>query len=118
MIGNRALWKAEKKERDYDPQQEITRPLYPERSDVMVYNEKGEAYCHCPASGKRRELAFSGFEKERGCLKFRCPAAAYDLACAGRQACSEAAGIAPGPWGRVVRIPLARACRPPELRAG
>ncbi len=108
VIDNRALWKAEKKEPDYDPRQEITRPLYPERGDVMVYSEKGEVYCHCPASGERRELAFSGFEKERGCLKFRCPAAAYDLECAGRQACSEAAGIAPGPWGRIVRIPLER----------
>ncbi len=108
VIDIRALWKAEKKEPDYDPQHEITRPLYPERSDVMVYSEKGEVYCHCPASGERRELAFSGFEKQRGCLKFRCPAAAYDLECAGRQACSEAAGIEPGPWGRIVRIPLER----------
>ena len=33
VIDNRALWKAEKEEPDYDPQQEITRPLYPERSE-------------------------------------------------------------------------------------
>ncbi len=108
VIDNRTLWKEEKKEPGYDPEQQITRPLYPERSDVMVYSEKGEVYCHCPASGERRELAFQGFEKERGCLKFRCPAAAYDLECAGRHACSEAAGIAPGSWGRIVRIPLER----------
>jgi len=72
----------------------------------VTYSEKGAVYCHCPASGTRREMAFQGFEKERGSLKFRCPAAAYDLDCAGRQECAEAAAVQPGAYGRIVRVPL------------
>ncbi len=108
VIDNRALWKAEKEEPGYDPQQEITRPLYPGRADVMVYSEKGVVSCQCPVTGVRREMAFSGFEKERGCLKYRCPAAAYGLECAGRAECAKAAGVQPGAYGRIVRIPLER----------
>ncbi len=75
-------------------------------ADVVGYNEKGEVFCHCPLTGQRREMAFSGFEAKRGCLKFRCPAAAYDLECAGRAECAKAAGVQPGSYGRIVRIPL------------
>ena len=108
VIDNRLLWKAEKEEQGYDPKQEITRPLFPERTDVVVYSEKGVVSCHCPVTGTPREMAFCGFEKERGRLKYRCPAAAYDLECAGKEQCAKAAGVAPGPWGRIVRIPLER----------
>jgi hypothetical protein len=108
VIDIRALWKAEKEQPGYDPSQAITRPLFPDRTDVVVYSEKGSVYCHCPLSDERREMAFSGLEKERGCLKYRCPAAAYQLECAGREECARAAGAKPGPWGRIVRIPLER----------
>ncbi len=74
--------------------------------DVVTYSEKGRIYCHCPLTGERREMAFQGFEKARGCLKFRCPAAAYDLECKGRAECAKAAGVAPGAYGRIVRVPL------------
>ncbi len=108
VIDIRALWKAEKQEPGYDPEHEITRPLFPERADVVVYSEKGNVYCHCPASGERREMAYQGFEQARGSLKYRCPAAAYDLECAGRVECAQAAVIQPGAWGRIVRVPLER----------
>ncbi|MCH8888584.1 MAG: transposase [SAR324 cluster bacterium] len=108
VIDNRALWKVEKKEPGYDPQQEITRPLFPGRADVVVYSEKGVVSCQCPVTGARREMAFSGFEQDRDSLKYRCPAAAYDLECAGRTECAKAAGVQPGSYGRIVRIPLER----------
>ncbi len=108
VIDTRLLWREEKAETGRDPGEEITRPLYLQRADVVSYSEKGRVYCHCPASGERREMAFSGFEKERGGLKLRCPAAAYDLECARRRDCAEAAGLRPGPWGRIVRVPLER----------
>lgn len=100
------MWKAEQAEQGCDPAEEITRPLFPVRTDVVVYSEKGVVSCQCPVAGARREMAFSGFEQERGSLKYRCPAAAYDLECRGREECAKAAGVAPGAYGRIVRIPL------------
>lgn len=108
VIDSRAMWRAEKAEPGYDPNKEITRPLFPGRADVVVYSEKGGVYCHCPATGERREMAFAGFEAKRGCLKYRCPAAAYDLDCKGREQCAEAGGVKPGSYGRIVRVPLER----------
>ncbi|EZW61592.1 hypothetical protein HWG47_03160 [Staphylococcus aureus] len=35
----------------------------------VVHNFKGNVYCHCPISGKQREMANGGFEKDRGTLK-------------------------------------------------
>ena len=52
------------------------------------------------------ELAFQGFEADRGTLKYRCPAAAYDLTCRGRAICHRQAGCKAGEYGRVVRIDL------------
>ena len=106
VIDNRELWREEKGEQGRDPSEPITRPLYPQRADVVTYNEEGRVYCHDPVSGERREMAYQGFEKERGCLKFRCPAAAYDLQCAGKEQCAQAAAVQPGAYGRIVRVPL------------
>ncbi len=106
VIDTRAMWREENAEQGRDAGEEITRPLFPKRADVVVYNEKGCVYCHCPVSGTRREMAFSGFEKERNGLKYRCPAAAYDLKCAGREECAKAGGVRPGRYGRIVRVPL------------
>jgi hypothetical protein len=54
----------------------------------------------------QRDLAFQGFEADRDALKYRCPAAAYGLDCAGREACSRSGGVEPGDYGRIVRIKL------------
>lgn len=80
---------------------EKTRALYPERVDNIVYNNKGQIYCHCPVSGKVREMAYMGFEKGRETLKYRCPAGAYGLECEGKERCGNE-----GKYGRIVRIPL------------
>ncbi len=92
----------------------LTRPLYPGRADNIVHSEKGEVFCDCPETGKQRPLAFQGFEVARNnktaqavaCfkLKYRCPAAAYGLECAGRETCYRQAGTRAGAYGRIVRI--------------
>jgi len=84
---------------------ESTRCLDPDKADSIIYDEKGRLSCVCPWSGDVREMAFMGFEKDRKTLKYRCPAAAYDLDCAGRRICEK--GKAVGPFGRIVRVPLA-----------
>ena len=83
--------------------EEETKLLDPTRADNLVYDEKGQLYCHCPSDDERREMAYQGFEKSRNCLKYRCPAAAYGFPCAGRRQCGSGRY---GRYGRVVRVPL------------
>jgi hypothetical protein len=106
LIDTRELWREEKQHPDYDPSKPITRPLFPERVDTIVHTEKGSVHCICPHTGVQRDLAFQGFEADRNTLKYRCPAAAYDLDCQGRDACHHAGGVTPGAYGRIVRISL------------
>ena len=106
VIDSRRLWKDEKNEQDFDPEQEITRALNPDIVDNIVYTERGELRCVCPVSRVESTMAFWGFEADRDALKFRCPAAARGLECPGRSACEEAAPGNPGSYGRIVRVPL------------
>ena len=53
----------------------------------VVYDYRGQVYCHCPTTGVRRTMAYGGFEKDRGTLKYRCPAEHYGLTCKGQDAC-------------------------------
>ena len=64
----------------------------------VVYDYRGTVSCHCPKTGERREMAYGGFEADRGALKYRCPAAHYGLRCAGMSRC----GV-----GRSMRVSLA-----------
>ena len=111
LIDTRLLWREEKALPDYDPSQPILRPLYTDRVDSVLHSEKGEVICRCPATGDERPMAFCGFESERGTLKYRCPAAAYDLECKGQAAFYRNAGCRAGAYGRVVRIDLNTADR-------
>jgi hypothetical protein len=101
------------------PKDEPTRPLYPNRVEPFVYDERGGVYCVCPASGELRELALHGYDRTRDALKYRCPAAALGLTCAGRAECER--GRTCGTYGRVVWVPLAddvrRFCRIPRNTA-
>jgi hypothetical protein len=106
LIDTRALWREEKQLPEYDPSKPITRALDPERADTIVYTEKGSVHCICPVTGEQRDLAFQGFEADRDALKYRCPAAAYDLHCQGQAQCHQAGGVNPGEYGRIVRIKL------------
>lgn len=61
-------------------------------------NFKGQVFCYCPETGKEREMACGGFEKDRETLKKLCPAKQYGIACKGQSQCPITQGI---------RIPLA-----------
>lgn len=63
----------------------------------VTHNYKGTVYCHCPMTGKHREMANGGFEKDRNTLKKLCPTKQYGLNCEGAEACPVMQGI---------RIPL------------
>lgn len=49
-------------------------------------------FCICPESDEQRAIAFEGFERDRGTLKYGCPAAAYVPDCAGCSACHHKGG--------------------------
>jgi hypothetical protein len=75
----------------------------------VVYDYKGKVYCYCPETGKKREMAYGGFEKDRETLKYRCPARHYGLTCKGIDRCPVKSGIRiPLKEDRRVFTPLAR----------
>jgi len=92
LIDIRSMWKTED-----------TRLLDGGKADNVVYDESGRLYCHFPVSGESREMAFQEFEKDRGCLKYRCPAAVYDFECRGRSQCGNGSFRT---YGRIVRVSL------------
>jgi hypothetical protein len=53
----------------------------------VVYDYKGNVFCVCPVTGKQHEMAYGGFEKDRGTLKYICPALAYGISCEGCSKC-------------------------------
>jgi hypothetical protein len=77
--------------------------------DNIVYDCRGTVYCYCPGTNKRREMAFGGFEKDRGTLKYRCPARHYGVECQGMERCPAACGVrVPLAEDRRIFTPLAR----------
>jgi len=90
LIDTRLMWRTEKAAADYDATQPITRALFADRADTIVYTERGTVHCICPNTQEQRDMAFQGFEAERGTLKYRCPAAAYGLNCEGIAQCHRA----------------------------
>ena len=111
LIDVREMWREEKAAPGYDPSRPILRSLAEDGGGNVLHSEKGEVFCRCPATGEERPMAFQGFEADRGTLKYRCPAAACGLDCAGREACLRGAGSKAGDYGRVVRVDLAASDR-------
>jgi hypothetical protein len=111
VIDVRELWSEEKSEPGYDPEKPITRSLYPDRVDTIVYTEKGTIHCICPATGEQRDMAFCGFETGRNTLKYRCPAAVYGFECKGCGECSAMGNVSSQGYGRVVRINITKGDR-------
>ena len=107
LVDTRETWREEKAEPGYDPAEPILRSLAADGGGNVLHSEKGEVSCRCPATGTVRPMAFQGFEADRGTLKYRCPAAAYGMDCAGLDRCLRDAGSGAGDYGRVVRIDLA-----------
>lgn len=101
------MWSAEKKLPDYNPHEPIMRPIQTESVDNILHTEKGAIHCICPSTQSVKPMAFQGFESDRNTLKYRCPAAAYDMNCPGRTICETNAHLSNSTYGRVVRIQLA-----------
>lgn len=64
--------------------------MFENRQNIIGYDNFGTIYCYCPESGKRREMSFSGFEKDRESLKYTCPCKAYGVQCEGCKTCPYA----------------------------
>ena len=71
VIDTRKMWREEKAQGGRDRKATVTQPLDPEKADTIVFTERGEVRCVCPAMGTERPLSFHGFEADRGCLKYR-----------------------------------------------
>jgi len=91
------------------------RQLFPEQVDTIFYTAQGNVVCRCrdvPGTAKvpdplenYESMAYQGFESERGCLKYRCPAAARGVQCTQRHLCNQGCH---SEHGRIVRVPLKR----------
>ena len=74
--------------------------------------------CLCPRTlaarksgeaDKNREMAYGGFERDRGTLRYRCPARQYGYECAGAAECAALTGVRiPMELDRRVFTPMAR----------
>ena len=75
----------------------------------VVYNYRGTVYCYCLETGKKTEMAYGGFEKDRETLKYRCPAEHYGITCEGKDTCPIAGAVRiPMEGERRIFIPVAR----------
>lgn len=89
------------------------KPLDEHHHDTIYCGPTGAVCCKIdpfqPDDAKAyADMQFMGFEKDRGTLKYRCPAAAFGLECKNRAACRCRPQVRDGKYGRVVRIPLSR----------
>jgi len=79
-----------------------TRALYDDVKENVLYDEDGLVSCVCPDTGEVRDMTYWGHEKDRGTLKYRCPARVYGVSCSGIQECPRAQGS----YGKIVRIKI------------
>jgi hypothetical protein len=110
---NRALWDEYKIKPILDIRQtwkeepDKPRQLDPDRVDAIFFTENGHVLCRNldteDESRNYAEMAFEGFEESRGCLKYRCPAAALGIECTEKAMCNNGQHTE---HGRIVRIPL------------
>jgi hypothetical protein len=106
LIQNRSLW-----------QEELERPLPSGRYPLhLVHDEAGTVYCYNMAADPpvKQKMAYVGYDRERGAVKWRCPARHEGWDCPSDERCN--AGKA---YGLAVRIPCAEDLRrfPPLARA-
>ena len=79
-----------------------TRALYDDVNENVLYDEDGQVSCVCPDTGEIRNMVYWGYEKDRGTVKYRCPAKAYGVSCAGIHECPRAQGR----YGKIARVKI------------
>ena len=91
LIQNRSLWK---------DQTEQMLPGHDGNSNV-VYDESGTLYCYDTASAVpvKHKMAYIGYEKSRGTLKYRCPARHEGWTCPSEAKCNRDSR-----YGKTVRV--------------
>jgi len=94
LIQNRTMW-----------QEEPERPIPGKKGRYplnVLHDEAGTLYCYDQTSNPpvRRQMAYVGYEKDRGTLKYRCPARHDGFTCPNDGRCN--AGKA---YGLIVRVP-------------
>lgn len=57
-------------------------------TDNVVYDYKGTVYCVDMWHGSMKEMAYGGFEADRGTLKYRCPFDHYGCLCSWKPNCT------------------------------
>jgi hypothetical protein len=94
LIPNRSLWPEDDRERPL-PGQAGRYPLH------VVHDEAGTVYCYDRVSDPpvRHPMAYIGYEKGRGALKYRCPARHQGWACPSDGRCNEGRA-----YGLAVRV--------------
>ncbi len=106
VIQNRALWKTE-------PERVLPGGRYPLN---LVHDEAGTVHCYDTVSDPpvRHRMSYVGYEKDRGTVKYRCPARHEDWVCP-----SEAKCNAGRDYGLTARVPCELDLRrfPPSPRA-
>lgn len=84
VIDIRNMWK--------DPDKTLQLQDY----ENVIYDYKGDVYCVCMETGKKREMCVGGFEKDRkkhGTLKKLCPVKQYGIECRYLEKCPVKQGI-------------------------
>ena len=93
LIEIRAMWKDEL-DRLLPGSEKLPTPLY--------YDEAGTVYCYdmTPQTPVRHPMAYVGYEKDRACVKYRCPARQHNWRCPSERRCNQGRA-----WGLTVRVP-------------
>jgi len=74
-------------------------------ADNVLYDYHGNVYCYNMDTMEKTKMAYCGFEKNRGTLKYRCPSARKGRKCKAQDRCGKGSY---GKYGRIVRIPIER----------
>ncbi len=101
IIDQREMWRVDDKQPDVVKGLSYSKELKGQFN--IAYDENGELHCYCPETDRRRAMIKSGYEQDRGTLKFRCPA---KDTCKGFEECLQHSGSKAYNYGRVVRVPL------------
>lgn len=91
LIEVRAMWKEE-------PERKL--PNHDASSNV-VHDEAGTIYCYDTVSAVpvKHKMSYIGYEKQRGTLKYRCPARHEDFVCPSNKKCNGSSC-----YGKTVRV--------------